>query len=93
MNITTPTLSQLKKSLGLTDIVDAEIESLLETSAETVFETAMLRFLSTLSEWEQESFETWIELHGGDSGVFTELVTLYPNFSKHLTEEILQLQK
>jgi hypothetical protein len=81
------------EALGLEVITKAEQEVVLSNLGSAVVETALLQFLSAQGEWEQQSFEAWVEAHAGEPDMLEQMILLHPTFGKILTEEILQLKE
>lgn len=89
MNITLAMFEQSKTLLGIDQLSESDQEALFNAFGQTIFQNTLLQFLHTQSEWEQTSFEAWIEAHVAESDMLAQLLLLYPDFGKILTQEIL----
>lgn len=93
MVITTAMQENMLKVLGLDTLPKEEQEQVFLELGAPLIESALLQFLTSQGEWEQQSFEAWIDDHKGDDDMLEQLVTGYPAFGKILTEEILLLKE
>ena len=93
MHIHSSVLKQAQAALGIDVLSDSDKEALFNQFGQTIIENTLLQFLASQSEWEQNSFESWMLAHAGDSDMFSQLLLLYPDFGKILTAEILLLKQ
>lgn len=89
MDINTLDQADFYKVLGISDLSDSEKALVIKTLGESVLENSLLRFVLTLDDWAQESFEQWVKAHAEDTDLIEQVVTLYPGFASILIEEIL----
>ena len=91
MHITPTMMQEMERELHIDGLSQEEKEILYEKLGNEILENTLLRYLSTLTEWEQSSFEQWVTAHATDTDVMSELLLLYPEFGKIFSEEILLL--
>ena len=90
----TPTMMQgIENVLAIEDLSPHEKDVLYTKVGNEVLENALLRYLANLTEWEQSSFEQWLTTHATHPDMMSELLLLYPEFGKILSEEILLLSE
>ncbi len=78
--------------LGLADMSVAEREEFLESVGSVVIESAVLKFMVSLSLEEQQAFESWLETHKEDSDVLEKALETYPLFAEIVQEEMEAFQ-
>jgi hypothetical protein len=78
--------------LGLADMSEAEREEFLESVGSVVIESAVLKFMVSLSLGEQQVFESWLETHKEDSSVLEKALETYPLFAEIVQEEMEAFQ-
>jgi len=91
--ITKQQLDLAKTTLGLNTLEGGESDSIINKLGHDILEIAVGKFLEQHGEWEQTSFENWIETNKKNPNMLEELIVLYPEFGKILTEEILMLKE
>ncbi len=92
MHISNEMFLKASKVLGLDEMSDVEREVFISTLGNTILENALLKFLASQGEWEQESFGEWVKNHAANTNMLEELVMLYPSFGVILSEEIMLLK-
>lgn len=90
--ITPQQIRAAQSKLGLDQLNTADAEAVLNRFGYDIVVATMTEFMLSLGEWEQNSFESWIEAHQHESNMLEQLMLLYPQFGKILTEEILKLK-
>jgi hypothetical protein len=90
--ITSQHILAAQTQLGLDRLSPNDAEAIINRLGYDVVTQALVHFMSMLGEWEQASFEAWIEAHQDESDMLEQLLLLYPQFGKILTEEILKLK-
>jgi hypothetical protein len=85
-------IQSAQTSLGMNQAASAEVEAILQRFGYDIVVATMTEFMTSLGEWEQASFEGWLEAHQGEPNMLEQLMILYPQFGKILTEEILKLK-
>lgn len=90
--ITPQQIQAAQVTLGLDTLDPKVVEVILERFGYDIVVSTMTEFMTSLGEWEQNSFESWIEAHQNEPDMFEQLMLLYPQFGKILTEEILKLK-
>lgn len=93
MEITHVMQEDIVNLLGLADVPVHEQEAVFADFGKSIIEAALLQFLASQTEWEQQSFEAWINEHTGRADMLEQLVILYPTFGKILTEEIMLVKE
>lgn len=90
--ITPQQIQAAQATLGLDTLDPKDVEAILERFGYDIVVPTMTEFMTSLGEWEQNSFEAWIEAHQDESNMLEQLMLLYPQFGKILIEEILKLK-
>ena len=93
MHITPILMQELEKALAIDGLSHEEKNTLYAQVGNEVLENTLLRYLASLTEWEQSSFEQWITAHATEVDCMSELLLLYPDFGKIFSEEILLLDE
>ncbi len=93
MHITPTLIQELEKVLVIDGLSSDEKDTLYAHVGHEVLENTLLRYLASLTEWEQSSFEQWIAAHATEANLMSELLVLYPDFGKIFSEEIIMLGK
>lgn len=75
-------------TLGLADMSEIEKRVFLDEVGTLVIESAVLKFMLTLTEEAQRAFESWIETHVDSEHFLTEIAAEYPDFERVVLEEI-----
>ena len=91
MHITSTMMKEIEQILAIDNLSPHEKETLYTKVGNNVLENTLLRYLASLTEWEQSSFEQWITAHAAHADMMSELLLLYPDFGKIFSEEILLL--
>lgn len=91
--ITQQQIQDANITLGLNQSQSDEIQAILNRFGYDVVVQTMTEFMTGLGEWEQVSFESWLEAHQHEPDMLPQLMLLYPQFGKILVEEILKLKK
>ncbi len=86
-------MQQITQALHIDELHPVEQEALYQKVGNEVLENTLLRYLATLTEWEQCSFEQWLTAHATHADMMSELLLLYPDFGKIFSEEILLLRE
>ena len=90
--ITPQQIQAAQTKLGLDQMNHHDAEAILNRFGYDIVVETMTQFMTALGDWEQASFEGWIEKHQNEPDMLEQLVLLYPQFGKILTEEILKLK-
>ncbi|MBY0538043.1 hypothetical protein K2P47_01440 [Patescibacteria group bacterium] len=90
--ITSQHIQAAQTKLGLDTLSPSDAEAILNRFGYDIVVATMTEFMTSLGEWEQNSFESWIEAHQAEPDMLEQLMLLYPQFGKILTEEILKLK-
>lgn len=90
--ITPQQIQDAHTTLGLDQPQSEEVQAILNRFGYDVVVNAMTEFMSGLGEWEQTSFESWLDTHQHEPDMLSQLMLLYPQFGKILVEEILKLK-
>lgn len=78
-----------KLSLQINNFQSAEAMMFTEEVGTLIFQSALMRYLSSESEEVAREFETYINLQVGSEKFIENLCTKYPNFSEILNFEML----
>ncbi len=90
--ITLQQIQSAQATLGLDTLDPKEVEAILNRFGYDIVVATMTEFITSLGEWEQTSFESWIEAHQDEPDMLEQLMLLYPQFGKILVDEILKLK-
>lgn len=90
--ITPQQLQAAQTKLGFDSMDPKDAEAILNRFGYDIVVATMTEFMTSLGEWEQNSFEAWIDAHQHEPDMLEQLMLLYPQFGKILTEEILKLK-
>lgn len=90
--ITLQQIQAAQTKLGFDAMDPKDVEAVLNRFGYDIVVATMTEFMTSLGEWEQVSFESWIEAHHHEPDMLEQLMLLYPQFGKILTEEILNLK-
>jgi len=90
--ITPQQIQNAQTSLGMNQPELPEMEAILERFGYDIVVARWQNSWPHCGEWEQASFEGWLEKHQGEPNMLEQLMVLYPQFGKILTEEILKLK-
>jgi hypothetical protein len=90
--ITPQQIQAAQATLGLDTLDQKDSEAILQRFGYDIVVAIMTEFMISLGEWEQNSFESWIEAHQDESDMLEQLMLLYPQFGKILIDEILKLK-
>jgi hypothetical protein len=74
--------------LGIDDMPEAEQALFLNDIGALMLEGALLKFLVTIGDDDQESLLAWMEHEIASPNLLTDLMHRYPAFEAFLTEEI-----
>ncbi|MES2749313.1 MAG: hypothetical protein V4606_02890 [Patescibacteria group bacterium] len=91
MHITPTMMQEISQVLQIDTLSEAEQNALNERVGNEVLENTLLLYLNGLNEWEQSSFQQWITAHAGDADMMADLLLLYPDFGKILSQQIILL--
>lgn len=86
-------MNDLAQVLHLDGLTPIELKAVYEKVGSEVLENTLLQFLAGLTEWEQSSFEQWIEAHAHKADMMSQLLLLYPDFGKIFSQEIAILSE
>lgn len=78
-----------KLSLNINDYQSAEAMMFTEEVGTLIFQSALMRYLTTESEEVTREFETYINLQIGSESFIENLCTKYPHFGEVLNFEML----
>ncbi len=91
MHITSTMMQEIEQVLAIENLSPHEKERLYTKVGNEVLQNTLLRYLASLTEWEQSSLEQWVASHATHPNMMSELLLLYPDFGKIFSEEILLL--
>lgn len=92
MDTHTTTEKDLSEVFGLDELSETERETYLAEVGTTLFESALLTFMLTLSEGERTDFEAFLSTAGEGSELMEKLVEAYPGFADELNAEIVRFR-
>lgn len=93
MHITPTMMQEIEQVFAIDNLSPHEKNTLYIKVGNEVLENTLLRYLASLTEWEQSSFEKWITAHAAHADMMSKLLLLYPDFGKIFSEEILILSE
>jgi hypothetical protein len=67
-------------------------EAMLGEIGDTIFQSALLQFMATLDETEEEKFETFVTEHIEHENFLDEVCAVYPAFAEVLAGEVQAIE-
>ena len=78
---------------GFEDMSDDERVAFLDRTGAVIIESSVLRFITSESKEDVESFSAFVDAHSADENIIEQLIDAFPTFGEMLVEEIIAFKQ